>query len=83
MRRIAVAGIVIGVGIVVVRERMPRLYERLMAHCEGMFDRMPDTFPPMRMLRGIEELQAATAHIERLLETRAAGAAAEAVQDAA
>jgi hypothetical protein len=64
---------------------MPKLHERVMAHCEGMFERMPDTFPPKRMMRGVEEISATTARIEQLLELRADEAVeptAEAVHDA-
>jgi hypothetical protein len=85
MRRIAIIGALAGVGILILRGRMPRLHERVMAHCEGMFERMPDTFPPKRMMRGVEEISATTARIEQLLELRADEAVeptAEAVHDA-
>jgi hypothetical protein len=35
-----------------------------------MFERMPDTFPPKRAMRGIEEIQVRTARIIELLEAR-------------
>jgi len=87
MRQIATIGALAGVGILILRGRMPKLHERVMAHCEGMFERMPDTFPPKKMMRGTEEIRATTARIERLLELRADEAVepkvAEAVHDAA
>jgi hypothetical protein len=87
MRRIAIIGALAGVGILILRGRMPNLHERVMAHCEGMFERMPDTLPPKKMMRGIEEIRATTAQIEQLLELRADEAVepkvAEAVHDAA
>jgi hypothetical protein len=49
---------------------MPQLGERLVARCEAMFERMPDTFPPKKMMRGIEEIRVTTGRILELLETR-------------
>jgi hypothetical protein len=70
MRRLAIIGPLVGVGILLVRARLPRLHERLMARCEGMFERMPDTFPPKRMMSGIEEIRVTTVRILELLEPR-------------
>jgi hypothetical protein len=70
MRRIAIVGAFVGVGILILRARVPKLHERLMARCEGMFERMPDTFPPKRAMRGIEEIRVKTARILELLEAR-------------
>jgi hypothetical protein len=87
MRRTAIIGALVGVGLLALRGRMPKLHERVMAHCEGMFERMPDTFPPKKMMRGVEEIRATTARIEQLLDRRADEAVepkvAEAVHDAA
>lgn len=69
MRRFVILGALVGVGILALRTRVPKLHERLMARCEGMFDRMPDSFPPKQMLRGIDEIRANTARILELLET--------------
>lgn len=68
MRRIAIVGAFVGLGILVVRARVPKLHERLMARCEGMFERMPDTFPPKRAVRGVEEIRVNTARILELVE---------------
>ena len=73
MRRIVTVGALVAI-VLMARARGPRLQQRLMAHCEGMFDRMPDTFPPKRMLTGIEEIRATTARILTLLEARAENA---------
>jgi hypothetical protein len=70
MRRIAIVSALVGVGILIVRPRMPKLHERLMARCEGMLDRMPETFPPKKMMRGIDEISVSTARILELLEAR-------------
>lgn len=69
MRRFVIFGALVGIGVLATRVRVPRLHERLMARCEGMFDRMPDSFPPKRMLRGLDEIRANTARILELLET--------------
>ena len=71
MRRMVVVGALVGVAVVIVRWWVPGLHERLMARCEGTFDRMPDTFPPKRMMRGIDEIRATTARIQELVEARA------------
>ena len=70
MRRIVIVGAFMGVGILIVRARVPKLHDRLMARCEAMFERMPDTFPPKKMMRGIEETRVKTGRILELLETR-------------
>lgn len=62
--------VVAGVGFLIVRARGPKLRERLMARCEGMFEQMPDDFPPKRVMRGIEEIRVNTARILELLEAR-------------
>ena len=71
MRRMVVVGALVGVAVVIVRRLVPGLHERLMARCEGMFERMPDTFPPKRMMSGIDEIRATTARIQELVEARA------------
>lgn len=68
MRRRTIFGAIVGVGVLVAWARGARLHERLVAHCERMFERMPDTFPPKKMLRGIEQTRANTARILELLE---------------
>jgi hypothetical protein len=70
MRRIAIGVALSGVGVLVVRAFAPRLHTRLLAACERMFEQMPDTFPPKRMMRGIEEISANSARTLELLEER-------------
>ena len=70
MRRIAVAAALTGAGVLVTRALAPKLHARMLAACEGMFEHMPDSFPPKRMLRGIEEIRANTARTLELLEGR-------------
>ena len=70
MRRMMIVGAIVGVGILLLRPRVPKLQERLVARCEAMFERMPDTFPPRKMMRGIEEIRVKTGRILELLESR-------------
>jgi hypothetical protein len=70
MRRMVIVGAIVGVAILLVRGRVPAPHERLVARCESMFERMPDTFPPKKMMRGIEEIRVKTGRILELLETR-------------
>ena len=70
MRRFAIAAALVAVGVLVVRVRLRNLHERLAARCEAMFDRMPDTFPPKKMMHGIEETRVQTTRILELLEAR-------------
>ena len=68
MRRIAFGATLACVGVLVVRSLAPRVHARLSATCERMFEEMPDSFPPKRMLRGIEEISANSARTLELLE---------------
>jgi len=68
MRRIASVGVLVGVGLLVVQARGAKWHERVMAHCAAMFERVPDTFPPKKMMRGIEEIRVTTSRILELLK---------------
>ena len=81
MRRIVIVCVVVGVGVLAVRRHLPKLHQRLMARCEEMFERMPDTFPPKRMMCGIEEIRGLTTRI--LEEQILARSEASEVRDAA
>jgi hypothetical protein len=74
MKRLAIVAVFAAVGFLILRARGPKLHERLLARCEGMFERMPDTFPPKRMMSGIDEVRTNTARIRDLLEAREAEA---------
>lgn len=56
------------VGITVVRRFAPALKRAAMRKCETMFDQMPDTAPPKRFLRGIEEIREQNNQILQKLE---------------
>jgi hypothetical protein len=68
MKRFLFVVALLGAGVVVARKA--KLHQRVMAHCEGMFEQMPDTFPPKRMMLGIEKIRADTTRILTLLEGR-------------
>lgn len=70
MRRIAISAAVIGGVVVAARVLAPKLHARMLATCEGMFEHMPEDFPPKRMLGGIEEIRANTTRILELLDER-------------
>lgn len=67
MRRLAMTAALIGGVGLVVRAFAPRLHARMMAACKGMFEQMPDDFPPKKMMDGIEEIRANTARTLELL----------------
>lgn len=83
MRRIAIGAALAGVGVVVARALAPKLHARLLAACERMFEQVPDTFPPKRMMQGIDELRANTARALELLEERDQASEAEPLGEAA
>jgi hypothetical protein len=68
MRKIATAALLTGAGVVAARLLGPQMRERWMAGAERMFEQAPETFPPKRILRGIEETRANTARILELIE---------------
>lgn len=68
MKKLIIGAALVAVAVTVV-PRFARALERgAMRKCEGMFDRMPDDFPPKRMLRGIDEIRHQNARILQKLE---------------
>jgi len=63
-------GALAAVGVVAARVLGPQMRERGMAGVERVFEQAPETFPPKRMLRGIEETRANTERILGLLQQR-------------
>ena len=53
---IVVAGASLGI-LALLRRFGPVLRERAMAKCQEILNRMPDDFPPKRMMRGIDEIE--------------------------
>ena len=83
MRRRSVGLALAAVAMLVARASAPRLHARLMAGCERMFEQMPETFPPKRMMRGIEEIRANSARTLVLLEAREQAREIKTLRDAA
>lgn len=71
MRKLLVA-VAVGAGILLlVRRFAPALGQRMMRKCEEMFERMPEDFPPKRMMHGIDDIREENAEIlHRLREQR-------------
>lgn len=78
MKKVMVAAGILVVAVGALRRFGPVLGERAMKKCEEMFDRMPEEFPPKRMMRGIEEIEEQTTRIARDLDERGARARAPA-----
>jgi hypothetical protein len=70
MQRVATRLVLVGAGVLTARALAPKLHTRLLAACERMFEEMPDSFPPKRMLHGIEEIRVNSARTVELLEER-------------
>ena len=68
MKKLIFAVVAAGVGVAVVRSFAPALKRAAMRKCEAMFDRMPDTAPPKRLLRGIEDIREQNTRILQKLE---------------
>jgi hypothetical protein len=64
----------VSMGVLVVVHRFGPALRRMMARkCQEMFDRMPEDFPPKRMMRGIDEVREQSDQILRAtLEQRRA-----------
>ena len=70
MRRLVISAAAIGGVLVAARVLAPKLHARMLAACQGMFEHMPEDFPPKRMMGGIEEIRANTARTLEILEAR-------------
>jgi hypothetical protein len=82
MRRLVIGAAVIGGVVVAARALAPKLHARMLSACKGMFEQMPEDFPPKRMMGGIEEIRATTARTLELLEGRGQAAWAESTEEA-
>jgi hypothetical protein len=70
MRRVVIGAVLAATAVLVVRALGPKLRRRCEAERGRMFERMPDDFPPKRMLRGIEAIHEQNARILHLLGER-------------
>ena len=69
MKKPIIGSAVFVVAVVALRRFGPALGERAMRKCEGMFDRMPEEFPPKRMMRNVEEIRDQNSEILRRFGT--------------
>ena len=68
MKKLIFGVVTAAVAIAVVRRFAPALERAAMRKCEAMFDKMPDTAPPKRFLRGIEDIRDQNTQILQKLE---------------
>jgi hypothetical protein len=68
MRKVIVGAALLAGIALAVRRFGPRLTKSAMAHCEAMFENMPEDFPPKRMMSSIEEIRRQNAQILEHLE---------------
>ena len=68
MKRVMTGAGVLTLAAVALRRFGPALGRRAVSKCQEMFDRMPEEFPPKRMMRSLEEIreqnQRILAHLE-------------------
>ena len=68
MKRIVIGAAVLVGSLAALRRFGPALGGRAMRKCEEIFDRMPEDFPPKRMMRTLEEIREQNSHILGQLE---------------
>ena len=68
MKKTIIGAAVFVAALAALRRFGPALGERAMSKCQQMFERMPEEFPPKRMLHGIEEIRDQNTRILRHLE---------------
>ena len=68
MRRLIIGAAVLAGAVLAARRFAPGLAKSAMAHCEAMFEHMPEDFPPTRMMNSIEEIRRQNERILQRLE---------------
>ncbi len=68
MKKIIIGVAVFVAALAALRRFGPALGERAMSKCEEMFGRMPEEFPPKRMMRSLEEIREQNTRILHHLE---------------
>jgi hypothetical protein len=68
VKKVMVAAGVLVLALTALRRFGPTLGKRAMTKCEEMFDRMPEDFPPKRMMHAIDEVRDQNLRILRDLE---------------
>jgi hypothetical protein len=66
--RIVLSLAIIGGMVLLARRLGPQLRSRCVVACERMFDEMPDSFPPKRIMGNLEALRAQGERMIELLE---------------
>lgn len=69
--RIALAAAVLVVVVKIAGKAAPAMRARCAQACERMLAKMPESFPPNRMLADLESIKEQTSHILSLLESPA------------
>lgn len=69
MKKLIIGAVAFVAALATLRRFGPALGGRAMRKCEEMFGRMPEEFPPKRMMRSIEEIREQNTRILRQLET--------------
>lgn len=68
MKKMIIGAAAVVVALAGFRRFGPALGRRAMSKCHQMFERMPEAFPPKRMMRSIEEIREQNDRILRHLE---------------
>jgi hypothetical protein len=68
MKKLMIGTTLVAFSLAALRRFGPALHEWAMSKCQEMFDRMPEEFPPKRMMSGIEEIREQNSRILRRLE---------------
>lgn len=68
MKKLVIGAVGIAAAVVALRRFGPALGERAMRKCAEMFERMPEGFPPKRVMHGIEEIREQNTRILSRLE---------------
>jgi hypothetical protein len=76
MKKVIIGAAVLVAAVAGLRRFGPALAERAMKKCQEMFDRMPEEFPPKRIVQSIEDVREQNKRILRDLDGGPALAAA-------
>jgi hypothetical protein len=80
LKKMMIGAAVLVSGLAALRRFGPALSMRAMRKCHEMFNRMPEEFPPKRMMRSIEEIREQNSRILRHVEEERTALAAAPVR---
>lgn len=72
MKKLLIGAGVLVIALAALRRFGPAMGQRAVRKCHEMFDRMPEEFPPKRMMRGIYEIRQQNSRILHHLEEEGA-----------